>query len=187
MDIFSHGLWTAAVYKGTNDFALKPKQKKPLKIWRAAFWGVFPDFFSFTIPFIWISAGLALGKISVSDLPSFETLEPLVSTKLNGVLELSKSLYNLSHSFIVFAAIFGILYLIFRRPFWELGGWFMHILIDIPSHSYQFYPTPFLWPVSGFKFDGIAWGNGWFMVVDFSLLLLIWGFFLFKKLKNRNN
>ena len=31
MDIFSHGLWAAAAYKGTNDFILKPKQKINLR------------------------------------------------------------------------------------------------------------------------------------------------------------
>ncbi len=187
MDIFSHGLWAAAAYKGANDFALKPKSKKPLRIWLAAFWGVFPDIFSFTVPFIWIFGGLVLGKLKFSDLPGPKTLEPLVSPKLNGVLEFSKSLYNISHSFIIFAAVFGILYLIFRRPIWEMGGWFIHILIDIPSHSYQFFPTPFLWPVSGFKFDGFSWSNKWFMIINYSLLVLVWGFFLFKKLKNKNN
>ncbi len=187
MDIFSHGLWTAAVYKGTNDFVLKPKSKKPLKLWLASFWGIFPDLFSFTIPFVWIFVNLALGKFKFADLPGPKTAEPLVSTKLNGVLELSKSLYNMSHSFIVFALVFGALYLIFRRPFYEMLGWLFHILIDIPTHSYQFFPTPFLWPVSGFKFNGFGWGNEWFMIIDISSLALVWGFFLFKKLRNKNN
>jgi len=61
MDIFSHGLWAIVAYKGTNDFVLKPKSKKSLKVWLAAFWGIFPDLFSFAIPFVWIFGGFGFG------------------------------------------------------------------------------------------------------------------------------
>jgi len=187
MDIFSHGLWAAAGYKATNDFSLEPKGKKPLKVWWGAFWGIFPDLFAFAIPFVWIFGNLIVGKFKVSDLPGPETMEPLVSNKLNGVLELSKSLYNFSHSFFIFAIVFGIVYFVFKRPIWELFGWLFHIVIDIPTHLYQFFPTPFLWPVSKFEVNGFSWGNKWFLIVDFSLLILTWGFLLLRKKKNKIN
>ncbi len=65
-----------------------------------------------------------------------------------------------------------------RRFPYELLGWLLHILIDIPTHSYSFYPTPFLWPISQYKFDGISWGTPWFMIVNYSSLaisyLVLW-------------
>jgi hypothetical protein len=36
-------------------------------------------------------------------------------------------------------------------------GWLLHIAIDIPTHSFRYYATRFLWPVSDFRIDGIAW------------------------------
>lgn len=54
-------------------------------------------------------------------------------------------------------------------------AWGVHILVDIPTHSYRFYPTPFLWPLSGWKFNGFSWGTPWFIVVNYgALLLTIW-------------
>ena len=39
-----------------------------------------------------------------------------------------------------------------------------------------FLPTPFLWPISDWKFPGISWAEPWFMVVNYTLMLgcLIW-------------
>lgn len=61
MDIFSHGLWAGAAYKAVNK-----KAKKPLNVWLAGFWGVFPDLFAFTIGFAWIFGSLIFEKLSKS-------------------------------------------------------------------------------------------------------------------------
>ncbi len=60
-----------------------------------------------------------------------------------------------------------------RGAVWELGGWLLHILIDIPTHSYKFYPTPFLWPIAGTKFDGLPWDTIWFQLINYSTLLIV--------------
>ncbi len=75
---------------------------------------------------------------------------------------------------IIFVAVFAIVWFLLRRPVWELGGWFLHILIDIPTHSYKFFPTPFLWPVSDLKIDGISWGTQWFMILNYGSLLILY-------------
>jgi len=93
-------------------------------------------------------------------------------------LGLAWQLYQISHSLFVFGAVFGLAWLVLRRPAFELLGWALHILIDIPSHSLQFFATPFLWPVSSYRFDGISWGVRWFMITNYSCLaaayLLLW-------------
>ena len=182
MDLFSHGLWTAALGKGTNDFVLKPKSKKPLKLKRLIWWGVFPDVFSFIIPFIYIVPGLLLGNLKLSDLPSPENMEPMTSGSLSWLFQLARLLYNMSHSLIIFSAVFGIVFLILRKPTWEMSGWLFHILIDIPTHSYKFFATPFLWPISGAKFNGFSWGTTWFLIADYSAIFLI---YLILAIKNK--
>jgi membrane-bound metal-dependent hydrolase YbcI (DUF457 family) len=103
----------------------------------------------------------------------------------NGIFNLTGSLYNIGHSIIIFFIVFFLVWLIFRKPKWILGAWFIHILLDIPSHSYQFYPTPFLWPISNWKLDGIVWSNKWFMLVNYSLLLILYSWMLIKEKKSK--
>jgi hypothetical protein len=149
MDIFAHGLWATAAARGAN----RKIGKRIHLVW-AAFFGVFPDLFAFTIPFVAIVTGHP----------------PQV--------DLAWKLYQISHSLFVFSAVFGLVWLIRRRPALELLGWPLHILIDIPSHTLRFFPTPFLWPVSSYHFNGISWANRWFMVVNYSAIavvyLLLW-------------
>lgn len=171
MDIFSHGLWAGAAYKVVNI-----KKKKNFNVRWGTFWGIFPDLFAFTIPFVWIVWHLwIVGDINPSMLPRPEQAEPAPSDTL-WIFRLASSLYNLSHSLIIFLIVFGIVYLVLKRPVWELGGWLLHILIDIPTHSYQFFPTPVLWPISSWKFDGISWGTPWFLITNYSLLVIVYIF-----------
>lgn len=182
MDILAHGLWAGAVYKVANRFRAE-RNKKPLNVWLAAMWGVFPDFFSFAAAFVWIGASLLLGTMHFSDLRAHE-MEPAGQDTLF-IFKLTSFLYTVSHSALVAILVFGLVWLVFRRPVWELGGWLVHILIDIPSHSYQFYPTPFLWPISGWKFNGISWSTPWFLITNYSVLAVIYLTFCILKRKRR--
>jgi len=176
MDVFSHGLWTGAIAQFINK-----KIKKPLSIKWAVFWGVFPDIFAFGLPFIGIFWNLAFGNLNFRDLPAIHETEPPPEDTF-WMFTLAKSLYNISHSLFIFLIVFSLVSLIFKRPILELGGWLLHILIDIPTHSYQFYPTPFLWPISSWKFSGLSWGTPWFMVLNYSVLIIIY-FLLYRKRK----
>lgn len=177
MDIFAHGLWAGAAYKAVNK-----KNKRPLNVKLAAFWGVFPDLFAFTIPSVWLFWNLAFGGLSFADLPRPEETEPAPQDTLP-IFRLASLLYSISHSAIIFFIISGIVFLILRRPIWELGGWLLHILLDIPTHSYQFYPTPFLWPLSGWKFDGFSWGTPWFLVLNYAAIITV--YLLLRKKKRK--
>lgn len=179
MDIFAHGLWTGAVAKAIN---LKIK-KQPLSIKWAAFWGVFPDLFAFTFGFAWFFWNLAFGGLSFSDLPRSNTAEPAPHDTLP-IFRLTQLLYNISHSIIIFLIVFGVVFFIFRRPLWELGGWLFHILLDIPTHSYKFYPTPIFWPFSGWKFNGFSWATPWFLIINYAAIGVV--YFILRNKKKFN-
>ncbi|KKU97413.1 MAG: hypothetical protein UY31_C0076G0012, partial [Candidatus Wolfebacteria bacterium GW2011_GWE1_48_7] len=126
MDIFSHGLWAAAGAHGIN---LKTKTR--VSVWKTGLWGIFPDLFSFTAAFVWMwSTGTRFDA---------RNAEPFGG---NGqfITQLTETLYNISHSLIIFALVFGLVWLIFKRPIWEMLGWLVHVVIDVPTHSYQFFP-----------------------------------------------
>lgn len=180
MDVFSHGLWSAAIYKGAN---IKAKQRMKTRL--AIFFGVFPDVFSFALLFIWLFRGLIFGGLNFSDFPMLDAAEPARPDTLL-IFKITNALYSFSHSLIMFFVVFGAVFLILKRAVWEMFAWLLHILIDIPTHSYQFYPTPFLWPVSDLKLDGFLWSAPWFMILNYSALAIVF-ILLRKKYKKKNN
>lgn len=168
MDILAHGLWAGAAGKATN-----LKKKRSLQLWLIAILGVFPDFFAFAPAFVYMFASFIFPSIPKITHPGPTHMEPATGNTLY-ILNLTHNLYNLSHSLIMFFLIFGLFWLVFKKPFWELGGWLLHIVMDIPSHSYDFFPTPFLWPVSDFKVNGVHWGTPWFMILNYSSIIIVY-------------
>jgi len=189
MDIFAHGLWAGIGSKIANDSSALNSRNIKLKTFWTMFWGVFPDLFAFTIPFVWLFWNLATGGIKVGDWPHPDATEPTSHDRWP-VFNLASELYNYSHSLAVFALIV-ILVIIVRRTIkskniipWAMSGWLLHILIDVPSHSYKFYPTPVFYPLSNWKFDGMSWADARFMIVNYSALLLV-GIWLYAKNKRK--
>jgi hypothetical protein len=160
MDIVAHGLWAAAAARGA-----RMKTGRPISVGWTTVWGVFPDLFAFSIP-----VTLALWNRLTGVAPHSAHAGP------HGVphLHLAGQLYRISHSLVIFAVVFGLVWLLARRPALAMLGWPLHILIDIVSHSARFYPTPFLWPVSSYRFGGIFWGNRWFMLANYTALTVVW-------------
>ena len=38
-------------------------------------------------------------------------------------------------------------------------AWPLHVLLDFPFHSTDYFPTPIFWPISSYRFDGVPWSN----------------------------
>ena len=180
MDIFSHGLWASAAYKGVNN-----KKQTKLNIKQAFLWGIFPDLLAFTIPFVWLVVTLVSGGLNFSDVRHSHSVE---GTDQNTTLltNLTTILYNVSHSAVVFIVIFLICYLIFHKPIWTMFAWLLHIIMDIPTHSFAFYPTPVFWPLSDWKFDGYSWGNLTFITINYIVLVVVYIFLLRRNKKTTN-
>lgn len=181
MDILAHTLWANAAAKGANAvFENKGNKKFHISAGWTGFWGVFPDLFAFTIPFLLRFYLILVEQDSI--LNFFDRTNRGVGGAEDS-FSIAQTLYQYSHSLIIWASVFMIVWLIYKRPRYELFGWALHILIDIPSHVLAFYPTPFLFPISDYRFPyGVSWGNYWFMVINYSALLLVWGSIFIKKL-----
>ena len=168
MDILAHTLWTNAGARGANEIAKKKGGKFHMHVGWTAFFGVAPDFFAFTIPFV---VGIFKMTFNGDSAYTFFGHHGLV-----GGFNLASFLYQYSHSLVVWAFVFCAVWFFYKRPRWELLGWALHILIDIPSHSLSFYPTPFLFPISEYRFPyGLQWSNMWYMIINYSALLIVWG------------
>lgn len=149
MEIVSHGLWAAATAQAAN----RRVATRVRVAWFAA-WAAFPDLLAFAPAVI---AGLWYRLSGTTQ----------VHVHRSGL-----HLYEVTHSLVVFGVVFATAWLMLRRPVWELLGWALHVVMDIPTHSERF-PTPFLWPLSSFHFIGISWRQSWFMALDISALALV--------------
>jgi membrane-bound metal-dependent hydrolase YbcI (DUF457 family) len=152
MDVVAHGLWGGAVFakRGRNLF------------WAACLVGMAPDLLSFGVFHVthpgWLLSRLA-GEISGP--PALAILPAYVFYA-----------YNFTHSLIVCAVTFFLLWALLKRPPWLLASWALHILCDIPTHGTSHFPTPFLWPLPTLLVDGITWATPRFMAANYSALLI---------------
>ncbi len=168
MDILAHGIWSAYIARIRN--AQTPLRRK-LSVRAMIGWGIFPDLFAFTIPVLMILWS------SISDGGSaWQALRPHEDIPINPSVpvRLGLALYNYSHSIVIFLAVFGLVWLIRRRPVWEMSAWAIHVLIDIPTHTRAFFPTPIFWPFSHTEFSGISWASPWFMALNYGAILIVW-------------
>ncbi len=181
MDIFAHTLWTNAAARGANAVAEKKGKSFHLSVAWTAFWGVFPDLFAFTIPFVFRFYLFLTGSAGVSSF--FH--RPAVSEEsglVNDGFDLARNLYQYSHSLVIWAFVFLVVWFFYKRPRFELLGWALHILIDIPSHALSFFPTPFLFPISDYRFPyGVQWSNSWYMMINYTALAIVWIRIFWKK------
>lgn len=176
MDILAHTLWANAGARGANAIAGKKRKKWKINVGWTAFFGVAPDLFAFTIPFL-----IGLSRVIFEDfsLSSFRDHHALA-----GGFDLAGYLYQFSHSLIIWALVFVLVWVLSKRPRLELLGWLLHILIDIPSHSINFYPTPFLFPISDYRFPyGVSWASPVYMIINYSLLTVVWIYILINKIR----
>lgn len=142
MDTFSHGLY------GSVFFGRMSRKS----FWLAFLFGVAPDVLVFGPRFVQAFFGRVPG-FRAGEPPPIESIPDYIFTG-----------YNITHSLVVFAVVFGILWLIRRKPCYELLAWPLHILLDIPTHSSEFFPTPFLWPFAAFRVDGVPWSHPYIFI-----------------------
>ena len=154
MDTLSHALW------GKGLFGYRKYR------WYSFLFGALPDLFSFGIYFIhsiFFSSSPLMGRPTRSEIP-----------------EWVYSLYDISHSLVIASIFIFIAYKINKEFAFPMLAWPAHIILDFFTHSIEFFPTPILWPISDFKFDGIPWSNP---IVFFANVICIFFLFVYRRKK----
>ncbi|QQR78901.1 MAG: hypothetical protein IPJ68_01345 [Candidatus Moraniibacteriota bacterium] len=156
MDILSHGLYGGVAFG----------RRSRISYWLAFFFGIAPDLFSFGLFF-------ALTILGLAEHPDWRSGQHPDPAGIPGYVH---ALYNGTHSLVIFVAVFALVWLIRKKPLYEMFGWPLHILVDIPTHSEKFFPTPFLWPVSDFHVNGHNWSDPRIFIpnVIFLIGLYLW-------------
>ncbi len=150
MDVFNHGLWSFVAFH---------KRSTLDKVAAVAF-GTLPDLVVFMPAVVY----LFLNRIAFDP--------QLYNEKASWVFQYAYNAYNYTHSLVIFAVIFLLVYAIRRKMYLPMLAWGLHILMDIPTHP-DFYQTPFLFPISDYRFPwGISWGQPVFFAVNYGVLAL---------------
>jgi hypothetical protein len=168
MDILAHGLWATA-----GAIGLRRKTQVATSLGWAAFWGVFPDLFSFTIPATvriwWLLTGATRSLLPDPHGPQH--------------FQFVWQLYHCSHSLVVFGLAFGLVWVFARRPVFSMLGWLLHIAVDIFTHR-GIFATHFLWPLSSFGWDGTPWESTWFLAANYITLAAVCLLFFFRSARS---
>jgi len=153
MDSLAHGIISYLSFGRSKD---KPNHKKYAAL--AILFGILPDLVSWTIYFFYslLIAGVPIGKPDLAHIPLWVF-----------------TLYGAGHSIFVYGLVLLVVYLALKKIPLYLYAWGLHILIDIPTHSRAFLPTPFLWPFSTWHFPGFSWGTPWFFF-SYWMVILLW-------------
>jgi len=161
MDIFSHGLYGGVAFgrKSKKDYIT------------ALLFGIGPDLFSFGIFFLSVFLG-------IDSWPEGNMTPPGAKV----IPEYIHYLYGITHSFFIYVLFFALLLWFGKKSLaWLTFGWPLHILIDIPTHSNGFFPTPFLWPLSDYSFNGIPWTKPIIFIPNITVLILLYSYWYFKR------
>jgi len=153
MDYFSHGIWSYIFYHRTK-VALY-----------AVLFGTLPDTVGW-VPFViyrLATAPASFGPPNPVTIPDWVWFS-----------------YGISHSLIVFGVVVALVLAIKKSVPVYIWAWPLHIFIDIFTHTREYLATPFLWPLSDYKFSGISWGSPSFMIPNVIVMI---GFLIYIYLK----
>jgi hypothetical protein len=117
---------------------------------------------------------LAVGDGSLQSLYRYAVAQPGTEPWLPPLLQaLVHHLHCIGHSAFVAGAATLLAWFLRRRWTLVLLGWWLHIVIDIFTHSAKYYAVPVLYPFSYRGFDGVAWTDPRFMAVNYVSLAVV--------------
>jgi hypothetical protein len=166
MDILAHGLWAGL---GVRWLARRRPVSRPQAV-AAVSLSVLPDVVHLAPVLAWA----ALGGGSAQALLDYAFAQPGGEPAMPfWVGEAAHHLHCILHSAVIAGAVTLLLWPWRRRVGLVLAGWWLHIVIDVFTHSAEFYPVPVLYPITQQGFDGLAWNTPWFMALNYLALALV--------------
>ncbi len=149
MDTLSHALW------GMGLFGYRRYR------WMAFLVGALPDLLAFGVLFLvrLADGSLSVGKPDLASIPAW-----------------TFAVYDVTHSWVVAGAVIVLVWRLNREVGFVLLAWPMHILLDVPFHSADFFPTKMFWPLTDFHIDGIPWSSPLIWFPNLAGLLILYGY-----------
>jgi hypothetical protein len=167
MDIVAHGLWAGAAV-----LVLAPQRRpSPRLLGATVALAVLPDL-GHMLPV----TGWAIATLSAPDWWQYVTALPGQEPPMpHAVQQWAHHLHCILHSAVVAGVVTAAVWAWRRALCWPLLAWWSHILIDVFTHSAEFFPSPVFYPLTYWGFDGVAWNQPMFQAVNYLTLAVVWG------------
>lgn len=171
MDIVAHALWAGAGGRWLERRAL---------VGRGTLWGIValavaPD----VVPMAPVVVHALSGADAWGLVAAYAGATPATEPALPPAIAVwTHHLHCAWHSLVVVGAVTAAAWLALARVPLVLLGWWSHVLIDIPTHSADFYAARPLYPLSDAPFDGIAWNEPAMLAANYAALAVTYAWLL---------
>jgi hypothetical protein len=169
MDIVAHGAWAGLGVA----FACRRRPIPARTVAAVVALAVLPDLAQL-LPLV----GLAASRGDFHVLHAYATATPGSEPLLPPAVAFwSHHLHCVLHSAVAAAVVTALSWALMRTLWLPLLGWWSHVVIDVFTHSAEFYPSPVLYPFTYWGFDGVAWNAPWFMALNYGAIaaaLVLW-------------
>jgi hypothetical protein len=177
MDIFAHGLWA-----GIGVALVAPRWPMRRRTAVATVGMAMAPDLAQLVPLVVAAlagnGGWATLAAYANALPGMEpALPPRVAL-------LTHHLHCMLHSAVVAAGVTLACWAWMRALWLPLLGWWSHIVIDVFTHSKDFYPAPIFYPFTQWGFDGLAWNTPWFLLANHATIALVIAWLLWRRRLN---
>ncbi|MDP2371705.1 metal-dependent hydrolase [Rhodoferax sp.] len=126
------------------------------------------------------------GEGTLATLRAFAIAVPGQEPVVPALVELwSHHLHCIMHSAVIAGTVTLLCWALLRTLWIALLGWWSHIVIDIFTHSADYFPVPVLYPFTERGFDGLAWNTPWFLALNYVALGAAWCWLLYSNWKRR--
>jgi hypothetical protein len=165
MDTLAHGLWVGL---GLSAYSSRRPVTRHTAIATITI-ALIPDVVHVLPVAYWAVMGGDMSKV-IAYIMAIPGAEPAMA---DWARDLSHHLHCAFHS--------GVIAGIASIAVWRSGpamrivmtGWWSHILIDVLTHSNDFYPSPVLYPLTYRGFDGLAWNTPGFAAANYAAILVV--------------
>lgn len=167
MDLAAHGLWVGAAAL----WAVRQRGLSRRTAGLAVGMALLPDLVQLLPLLVWAP----FGADGWATLQRYVLAAPNQGPPMAPWLDAATHhLHCVMHSAVVLGLV-SLLWWAWRGRLWlPLLGWWAHVLIDVFTHSADFYPSPVLYPLSDWTFDGVAWNHPAFMGLNYLALAVAW-------------
>jgi hypothetical protein len=174
MDIFAHGLWVGIGVAVAARHRAIARRTAVLTVVLA----IAPDL-AHLLPLV---AQALFSEGGWATLAAYSTALPGAEPAMPPwVALLAHHLHCTLHSAVI-AAVATLACWRWLRTLWApLLGWWSHIVVDIFTHSKDFYPAPIFYPFTQWGFDGLAWNTPWFLVANHAAIALAIAWLLWQR------
>jgi hypothetical protein len=168
LDVLSHVLWAGAAAEAVRRTGRFSRRD----VAGAAAFGAMPDLVAVVPVAAWATSAPSFLDAVVAYVMAVPGREPAMPEWARLA---EHHLHCSAHSLVVLALVTLAFAGLLRGLLPSLLGWWMHILLDIPTHSEDYYAVTVFYPFTQWSFDGVAWTAPAVLAANYAALVAAYG------------